>query len=63
MMKMKKMKETKTDNIDKSKFFCKDGKQPQCKAGKKLVWRMGGEQKQKRKFDPKKGGCRDMQKP
>lgn len=23
---------------------------------------MGGEQKQKRKFDPKKGGCRDMQK-
>lgn len=62
-MKMKKMMKKKTDNIDKAKFFCKDGKQPTCKAGKKLVWRMGGEQKQKKKFDPKKGGCRDMQKP
>lgn len=63
MAKMKKMKDMKSDNIYKAKFFCKDGKQPQCKAGKKLVWRMGGEQKQKKKFDPKKGGCRDMQKP
>lgn len=60
---MKKMKEMKSDNIDKAKFFCKDGKQPKCAAGKKLVWRMGGEQKQKKKFDPKKGGCLDMQKP
>lgn len=63
MMKMKKMKDMKEGNIEKAKFFCKDGKQPKCGAGKKLVWRMGGEQKQKKKFDPKKGGCRDMQKP
>lgn len=63
MRKMGEQKKKQVEDIDKAKFFCKDGKQPKCAAGKKLVWKMGGKMKPQKKFDPKKGGCRDAQKP